>query len=742
MNEHNDQAVLARRVRLAVAELEGLPVLPSVAVSVCQAMAHSSVDVDILVPLVEVCPELAVLVLSLAHEEGLVAHDCDYRLSVLVRHLPQARLRRSLLALKPCAPFDTSQVGPGAVCLERSDVLLHSMAAAQAAQRIAEMMEVSLSPSLAYLGGLLHDVGKLALLEVMPKGYARMVGAARDGRSTLFAQERAQLGIDHSNMGASLAQHWHLPLSIQRVIRLHHLSETWGAPSGTEFVLTRVVQLANTMAKSRSIGASGCFAPAHPEPNLLAALGLSTDQWETLAAELPALVEPMSQVLQLDMEEPHHRYGSCLHGLVLSLSDSRERQEQERRGFERLEAFQAFVLDLVRSVDSGMDPLDVALSCARQWQRYFQTGKVCLLLYPHPDQPGRSVVLVDALAEGTMMVLDPDLDDLVESPPPGTGVELTRADDWEPLFTEIEASFARERTRALVLRANGQAVGALAFELNQPGDVTHFQDDYQGGAQVVAHLLQLACARLAVEDIVTGLLETNALPASPQEEVKTTDAFDALAEMAAGFAHELNNPLSVISGRAELLAQSETSEQAKLTLRLIQDNARDMAKLVEALLEFAEPPKPHIAPCDLAMIIEEATALAQHKWGEVTHAVEVSCPAPGPRVMVDSAQVASALANVITNAGESYEESGGRIEVTVEAAAGSVHLTVNDRGRGMDPYTRQRALFPFFSALPAGRKRGLGLAYAYRLVALNNGLLTLQSEPGVGTTVTLELPLA
>jgi signal transduction histidine kinase len=110
---------------------------------------------------------------------------------------------------------------------------------------------------------------------------------------------------------------------------------------------------------------------------------------------------------------------------------------------------------------------------------------------------------------------------------------------------------------------------------------------------------------------------------------------------------------------------------------------------------------------------------------------------------VDSAQIASALANILTNAGQSYEASEGRIEIAVTALpTGDVSLRVRDWGRGMDEETRKRALHPFFSALPAGRKRGMGLAYAHRLATINGGHLSIQSQLDTGTTATLRLPRA
>jgi len=105
--------------------------------------------------------------------------------------------------------------------------------------------------------------------------------------------------------------------------------------------------------------------------------------------------------------------------------------------------------------------------------------------------------------------------------------------------------------------------------------------------------------------------------------------------------------------------------------------------------------------------------------------------------------VATAVSNVLVNAFESYADARGRVEVRIDRdPTGEVAvIRVRDHGCGMDAPTLRKAALPFFSIKPAGRQRGLGLAFADRLIRLNGGHVQLSSEPGAGTSVTLELPL-
>jgi signal transduction histidine kinase len=229
--------------------------------------------------------------------------------------------------------------------------------------------------------------------------------------------------------------------------------------------------------------------------------------------------------------------------------------------------------------------------------------------------------------------------------------------------------------------------------------------------------------------------------AKPAVEPKSVESpIEALAEMAAGVAHELNNPLSVISGRAQLLAESEADAERKQDLQQIQDNVSEATGVIDDLMAFAEPSKPRPAPTAIHQIIEEALELAGQK-SKVDHVnAQVQAVGADGEVYVDSAQVVSALANIISNAIESYTDPSGPIKISVERSADGVMLQVRDLGCGMDADTLRKATHPFFSAKPAGRKRGMGLAYAARLIQLNRGTLALASTPHQGTTATVTLP--
>jgi signal transduction histidine kinase len=217
----------------------------------------------------------------------------------------------------------------------------------------------------------------------------------------------------------------------------------------------------------------------------------------------------------------------------------------------------------------------------------------------------------------------------------------------------------------------------------------------------------------------------------------------AVAEMAAGAAHEINNPLAVISGRAQLLAAKASSAQDKESAELIARKAQEISDIATELLNFARPPVPAPARLEVAALFDQVRLAVENKNLPKTAGARVDIQLqPGcPPLWADPAQLKDVLLELVGNAAQ----AAGKAVTVRLAAQPRLHgllLSVSDNGPGMDQATLASAFMPFFSARPAGRGRGLGLSRARRYVEANGGRIYLQSQPQKGTTVFLELPAA
>jgi signal transduction histidine kinase len=228
-----------------------------------------------------------------------------------------------------------------------------------------------------------------------------------------------------------------------------------------------------------------------------------------------------------------------------------------------------------------------------------------------------------------------------------------------------------------------------------------------------------------------------------RNELQRTHRLEAWAEMARQVAHEIKNPLTPIQLSSEHLMRVNKDRGEPLT-PVLEDCVTSILSQVKLLRQisaefssFASRPTPHPAPASLAELIPSVvepyiTGLA----GRVT--IDVDVPATLPTVVVDRVLLARAITNMIENALHAMP-GGGTLTIKAVGLPSSIRLSVADTGTGMDPEALRRIFEPYFSTKATGT--GLGLTIAKRNVELNGGQIHVQSSPGKGTTVTIELPV-
>lgn len=740
MAQQNHSAAASRKVELAVSELDALSVPPSVALQYLPKLIQGRFSPSSVVDIITCEPALAGRALSLAQHKASGPARQRHALRPVLDRLSADDVKDMLLHMKVSAGFEIEFAQSQPPIPNRKDLIGHSLAVACCAKRLAVACASDVDPQLAYSAGLLHDIGKLALQDIMPKSLTAMAQEAQATQSSLYTIEQTHLGTNHAMLGKLLAQKWRLPEPIAMAIWLHHSDAVTLLGDLAEIAVVRIVWAADHLVRHADASVSGSFDPPEPLASLAAVLKTDVETLQVIQDALLAEVSHKSEPLGLDTPNAAAKYCEAIQATVASMADRQTALSQEHRDLTIASGYLDFTRSFLLNIGPGADPIDIAEDLARRWQRFFQTGSVCLYL-TDSTQGAIDAVVVEALGHSGKVVAEPPVADIVVPRPLAERFALIDAYDHIDWLTEqIAAPLDPARTKLVPLMAEGRTVAVMAFELNFPGDATLFAEKFETAASMAGAVLALALARRHQMRFSERLVRAIAKVEPSAEPATACSPTEALAEMAAGVAHELNNPLSVISGRAQLLVEGETDEQRKRHLEQIRDNVSEASGIIDDLMNFAEPSSPRPAPTDIRQIIEEAVELAGRK-SQVEHVnAQVHVDDQVGVVTVDSAQVVSALANVIANAVESYADSMGPVKITVEAVGRGVKLQIADLGCGMDPDTLRKATGPFFSAKPAGRQRGMGLAYATRLIQLNKGALSIESHPDQGTTATITLP--
>ena len=231
-----------------------------------------------------------------------------------------------------------------------------------------------------------------------------------------------------------------------------------------------------------------------------------------------------------------------------------------------------------------------------------------------------------------------------------------------------------------------------------------------------------------------------------RQQLLTADRMASIGMLAAGVAHEVNNPLAYVLNNVEMAVKElaplgETTRASRDALGVALEGVDRIRTIVRELLELARVDEAAIGPVDVHAIVESTVALAAQKISERAR-LETNYAAV-PLARGTAARLGQVLLNLLTNALEAMPASAketNRLRVSVRpSAAGRVVVEVSDNGVGIAPEHAARVFDPFFTTKAHGSGTGLGLAISQRLVAELGGELTFESVPDVGTTFSLAL---
>jgi signal transduction histidine kinase len=237
--------------------------------------------------------------------------------------------------------------------------------------------------------------------------------------------------------------------------------------------------------------------------------------------------------------------------------------------------------------------------------------------------------------------------------------------------------------------------------------------------------------------------------AKAEDQLRQSQKMQALGQLTGGIAHDFNNQLTVIQGSADMLARPALPDEKRIRFaQAIVQAATNAASLTSQLLAFArrQPLKPE--RLDLNDLIGEMDDLLDRTMGERVKIVTDLCPMRC-RVEVDRAQLQSAILNIASNARDAIRgkdgAGGGTLTVRTRDLGNIegrhlVALAIEDSGEGMTADIADRVFEPFFTTKGTGQGTGLGLSQVYGFATQSGGEVTVESEPGKGTTFTLILP--
>jgi PAS domain S-box-containing protein len=221
-----------------------------------------------------------------------------------------------------------------------------------------------------------------------------------------------------------------------------------------------------------------------------------------------------------------------------------------------------------------------------------------------------------------------------------------------------------------------------------------------------------------------------------QEQVELQERLKALGEMSAGIAHELRNPMAVMTGYLNLLSKNADPAGQELINRIaIEING--MNRIIGDLLTFARPASLNRVNIDVRELIENCLSNIQQATGTASH-IKTDLQLDAIEASLDEVLMRQALTNVIQNAVEAMPGEG-TLSLKAVKARHEMRITVGDTGEGIAPEAVKKIFLPFFTTKDKGV--GMGLALAHKVITAHGGRVEVESRQGKGTTFTVILPL-
>jgi two-component system NtrC family sensor kinase len=234
--------------------------------------------------------------------------------------------------------------------------------------------------------------------------------------------------------------------------------------------------------------------------------------------------------------------------------------------------------------------------------------------------------------------------------------------------------------------------------------------------------------------------EAEACQSALQAQLRHADRLATIGQLAAGIAHELNEPLGSILGFAQLMAKNPA---------LPQDAARDVERIVKAslhareviqkLLVFARRKTPVKAPVNLNRIVREALHFLEARCAAAEVTVQPVLAPDLPEILADASQLHQVLVNLIVNGIQAMPD-GGTLTIATHSGRDRVTLSVADTGKGMSVDVQDKIFTPFFTTKDVNQGTGLGLAVVHGIVISHGGSIHVESAPGKGARFEIRFP--
>ncbi|MCB2181657.1 MAG: HDOD domain-containing protein [Desulfobulbaceae bacterium] len=649
---------------------------------------------------------------------------------------------------------------------------LHSIGVAATAEALAQALNFP-APDEAYLGGLLHDLGKLVCFQQLPDKFAQICQELTDqglSRELLpLDTEQAIASVNHIDLGKFLGERYGFPDRLTRTMWLHHQPIIHPIAPDIE-QLPQLIRFADVLCVTHNIGSSYfltdepfCHEHFHfALENLVRIHNLSPEKIDGIMKEVHQKVENVCQVLGVWDEE---KYQSLLKSANVRLGKISIQLDEDNKDLFASNQVLSATCEMHMKLNSDLSLTEAAEVVASSMCQAFQVSR-CLCLIRDPEHKRFVGTICDELIFHDVD-FPSQLSDMAANHNFSTNdIELEAANRLEQathdlLHGRIEKSkifsmMTGSKFLAAFFMADEnsrwrreQLLGQLVIDFSNGPDFirqgfTGLQKQFEAmtssaGSAIERILLQKDLNRQAIK-----LAETSRKMEENQRQLFLSHRLATVGRLAAGAAHEINNPLTIVSLNLQILKrlikQVQDNEPLLERLDVISEQENRISQVIQDLMGFAKPTEPKFCPSNIEEIAGKALHLLKSREPLADIQIKNKLSKNLPQVMVDPQQIEQVLLNLFVNSYQAMPQ-GGTLSLDAAVVNGFLEIAVKDTGTGIQPTDLNKIFDPFFTTKLEGEGTGLGLAVCHSIVEHNGGKLRAESDKKKGSTFKLRLPI-
>jgi two-component system NtrC family sensor kinase len=233
------------------------------------------------------------------------------------------------------------------------------------------------------------------------------------------------------------------------------------------------------------------------------------------------------------------------------------------------------------------------------------------------------------------------------------------------------------------------------------------------------------------------------------QQVIETGKLASIGELAAGIAHEINNPIAIMVEEAgwiqdiiaeETFQKNENKVELERALKQINTQGKRCKEITHKLLSFARKTDPRIQDVKINGLIEELVSISAQRAKYSNVSIITELDETDPDMQISPSEMQQVLLNMINNALDAMDKKGGQLTITTSKKDNFVSIKIQDNGPGIHPDHLARIFDPFFTTKPVGKGTGLGLSICYGIINKMGGKIDVKSAIGVGTIFEILIP--